>query len=72
MTSHMKTTHPTLWLVAKWLCYTGGILVAITALMIGGFHQEPPTWLFDSAMAFTGVGVLIGSFVAIKSIDRDA
>ena len=67
----MQKRDQTLWVVAKWLCYAGGILVALTALMVGPLHREPPPWLFDSAIILIGVGVLIGSFLAIRSTNRD-
>jgi len=59
--------HPYLWRVAKWLCYLGGLLVAMCAAMLGFFETEPPDWLWYTAIFLVGIGVIVGNFVAYRS-----
>ena len=55
-----------LWRVARALAYLGGGLVALCAIEIGILHREPPELLWDSAMVLIGIGVVIGTYLAIK------
>jgi hypothetical protein len=56
-----------MWGIAKIFTYVGGILVAVCAIMIGMLQEEPPAFLFYGAIALAGVGVLIGTYVAVRS-----
>ena len=66
----MSPLQSKLWFVAKCLCYLGAILVAVCAVMIGPLKQEPPSLLFDAAMWLVGIGVVVGSIVAMGSMTR--
>jgi len=60
--------HARLWSIAKWFCYLGASLVAACAAMIGFFETEPPDWLWYTAIILVGIGVIVGNFVAHRSL----
>lgn len=55
------------WTTAKWLCYAGGVAVAVCAAMVGFLHVEPPEWLWSLAVVSVGLGVIIGNVVAYRA-----
>ncbi len=57
-----------IWKLAKLSTYIGAILVTMYAAMLGLLRIDPPRMLFNVAMAFVIVGVLLGNYVVLARL----
>ena len=49
--------------LAKLSIYIGAIMVTVYAGMLGLLHIDPPRMLWNAAMFFVIIGVLLGNYV---------
>lgn len=59
-----------IWKLAKLSTYIGAIMVTVYAAMLGLLHIDPPRMLFNVAMVFVIVGVLLGNYVVFTGLKK--